>query len=68
MAVHTTEQEIKFIQKLGRFSIQGQEGAITRPELLRRYIKASGKRTDWDAIDKRKALGAAKEELWAAAV
>ncbi len=67
MAIHTTEQEIKFIERIGNFSLQGQTGGSKKADLLRGYIKASSKRTDWDAVDKGQAVQAAKEELWAVA-
>ncbi len=66
MAVHTTEQEIKFIEGLGKFSLQGQGKIISRPELLRGYIKASKDRTDWGDVDQEQAVQAAREELWQA--
>ncbi|MXS81556.1 hypothetical protein [Nitrosomonas oligotropha] len=43
---HTTDQELKFIDKLGFFS----ECELTRKQLLINYIAAAEKRTDWGGI------------------
>ncbi len=63
MSLHSTAQEIKFIEKLGRFV---PSNVVSRPELLRRYVKAADKRIDWGDIDKEQAVQAAREELWKA--
>lgn len=44
---HSTDAEIKFIEKIGRHS----ESNLTRAELLRGYLAGCAKRTDWGAID-----------------
>lgn len=50
---HTTDQELKFIDKLGFFS----ESGITRKELLIKYIAAAQKRADWGEIVRDMVIG-----------
>lgn len=50
---HTTDQELKFIDKLGFFS----ECGLTRKQLLINYIAAAQKRADWGEIVRDMVIG-----------
>ena len=50
---HTTDQELKFIDKLGFLS----ESGVTRKELLIKYIAAAEKRADWGGIVRDMVIG-----------
>jgi len=47
-APYTTQSEIVFINKLGKYSDQHK---VDRFELLRRYERGCKKRVNWDRID-----------------
>jgi hypothetical protein len=66
MAVWQTEEEIKFIKKLGTGKIaQESEGfqSKTRAELLRGYLMGARLRREWGEIDSHKVITFAQEEL-----
>lgn len=58
-----TQRELRFISSLGSNSTKGQEGGVTKTELLRGYITAYPKRVSWAWIDKHVVLHHAFEEL-----
>lgn len=64
-ARYDAASEIKFINGLGTYGIAEKEGANnkSREELLRGYLIAANKRTDWGHIDKHLVIQHAKLKL-----
>lgn len=46
-----TEHEIRFINSIGTHSPAGQNGDVSRKDLLDGYLLALNKRVNWDGID-----------------
>lgn len=61
---HTTENEIKFIQKIGTFNEQSARS--TQRDLLANYLKGCARRVNWGDMEKGKVIAFAKERLAAA--
>jgi hypothetical protein len=54
----TTDDELKFISKLGTFSDSGK--SLGKTKLLERYRKAFSKRVEWDSIDAMRVMALVK--------
>ena len=57
----TTTNEIEFIWHLGKFAPHQK---TTRTVLLKRYLKATRLRVDWDGLDRLKIVNEARRALW----
>lgn len=55
-----TEKELFFISRLGQFS---EKKTVSRQVLLRRYLKATKLRADWDGMDRITVINAARMAL-----
>lgn len=66
---YNAEREIEFIDGLGTFGIAEKNGENlkTRKELLRNYLIAAKKRSDWGSIDRHLVIQHVKIELLALA-
>lgn len=66
---YNAEREIEFIDGLGTFGVAEKNGANqkSRKELLRNYLIAAKRRSDWGAIDKHLVIQHVKIELLALA-
>lgn len=53
----TTEKELKYIQNIGK------QAKLNKEECLKGYIEGCKKRANWEGMDKRKIIEAAKREL-----
>lgn len=60
---HTTDQELKFIDSIGRNSVEAIEGRISRRELLSKYLTAARQRIHWDMLDKYEVINYVKESI-----
>jgi len=57
---HRTEDEIYYIQNIGKFS--ERTTSIPRKDLIRQYFQACLRRTDWGELDKFKILSLLQTE------
>ena len=60
---HSTEYEIEYIKKIGETHVDTRN--IHKQIMLKRYIQACEKRSNWEGLDKDKILAVANMQLYA---
>ena len=60
---HTTSQEIRFINNLGKYREQ-QRNPKSRVDLLPGYLKGCCQRSDWGCVDKLMVMQHAADQLF----
>lgn len=62
---YSADREIEFIDGLGTFGVAEKNGdnSKTRKQLLRNYLVAAKKRTDWGSIDSFVVMDYVRKEL-----